>query len=69
MNWAAYVELGGVEGAIGKRTEETFATLPLGAQAAFDEILPLLVSVDVAGEQAAVRRRATVVSLRITPQC
>ncbi|MCP4839857.1 MAG: ATP-binding protein, partial [Planctomycetes bacterium] len=67
LTYAAYVELGGVEGAIGKRAEETFVALPADAQAALDEILPLLVSVDVAGEQAAVRRRAKVSDLTATP--
>jgi len=67
LTYAAYVELGGVEGAIGKRANETFTSLPKEAQAALDEILPLLVSVDVAGEQVAVRRRATVADLTSTP--
>ncbi len=63
MTYAAYVELGGIEGAIGKRAEEALTGLPSAAQAAFDEILPLLVSVDVAGEQAALRRRARMLEL------
>ncbi|WP_442508908.1 SUMF1/EgtB/PvdO family nonheme iron enzyme [Novipirellula sp. SH528] len=67
LTFAAYVELGGVEGAIGKRADETFASLPPEAQAAMDEILPLLVSVDVAGDQAAVRRRASEAELTSTP--
>ncbi len=67
ITYAAYVELGGVEGAIGKRADETFSSLPADAQAAIDEILPLLVSVDIAGEQSAVRRRATVADLTSTP--
>lgn len=66
MTFAAYVELGGVEGAIGKRADKVFASLPPEAQAALDEILPLLVSVDVAGEQAAVRRRASMADLTST---
>ncbi|MGB0600553.1 MAG: ATP-binding protein, partial [Rubripirellula sp.] len=67
MTFASYVELGGVEGAIGKRADETFASLPSDAQAALDEILPLLVSVDTAGEQSGVRRRAAVADLTSTP--
>ena len=61
------LELGGVEGAIGKRADETFTSLPKEAQAALDEILPLLITVDVAGEQSAVRRRASVADLRSPP--
>lgn len=67
MTFAAYVELGGVDGAIGKRADEAFGSLPADAQAALNEILPLLVSVDVSGEQSAVRRRATVFDLTSTP--
>lgn len=67
LTYAAYNELGGVEGAIGKRAEETFVTLPSDAQAALKEVLPLLISVDVAGEQAAVCRRASVDDLTSTP--
>jgi formylglycine-generating enzyme required for sulfatase activity/Flp pilus assembly protein TadD len=67
LTYAAYVELGGVEGAIGKRADETFRSLPGDAQAALDEILPLLISVDTAGEQSGVRRRAAVVDLTSTP--
>jgi tetratricopeptide (TPR) repeat protein len=67
MTFASYVELGGVEGAIGKRADETFASLPADAQAALDEVLPLLVSVDTVGEQSGVRRRAAVADLTSTP--
>ncbi len=67
MTFAAYVELGGVEGAIGKRADETFDALPWEARAGLEEILPLLVSVDVVGEQAAVRRRASVAELTSSP--
>lgn len=67
MTYAAYVELGGVEGALAKRANETFESLPADAQAAIDEILPLLVTVDLAGEQSAVRRRASVAELTSTP--
>ncbi|MGB0600365.1 MAG: SUMF1/EgtB/PvdO family nonheme iron enzyme [Rubripirellula sp.] len=67
LTYASYVELGGVEGAIGKRADETFASLPADAQAALGEILPLLISVDTAGEQSGVRRRAAVADLTSTP--
>lgn len=69
MTFASYVELGGVEGAIGKRADETFRSLPADAQAALDEILPLLISVDTAGEQSGVRRRAAIADLTSTPAC
>ncbi len=67
LTFAAYDELGGVEGALGKHANETFASLPEDAQDALDEILPLLVTVDVAGELAAVRRRASMADLTSTP--
>ncbi len=66
LTYAAYVELGGVEGAISKRADETFASLPTEAQESLDEILPRLISVDISGEQSAVRRRAEVSELTST---
>ena len=57
LTFAAYEALGGVEGALGQRAEEIFQQLPQPAREALPELLPLLVTVDVAGEQSAVRRR------------
>ena len=67
LTLAAYDALGGVEGAIGKRATETFQSLSQPARAALSEISPLLVTVDTAGEQSAVRRRAPLDELRSTP--
>lgn len=67
LTFAAYERLGGVEGALGQRAAETFARLPEEAQAALPEILPLLVTIDVAGERSAVRRRAPMSELIATP--
>ena len=39
LTFAAYAELGGLEGALGQRAEETFATLPAEVQAALPEVL------------------------------
>jgi tetratricopeptide (TPR) repeat protein/flagellar basal body-associated protein FliL len=67
LTFAAYEDMGGVEGALGQRAAQTFDSLPSEAQAALDELLPLLVSVDIAGEQNAVRRRAPLAELTNTP--
>jgi hypothetical protein len=66
LTFAAYEKLGGVEGALGRRAADTFQSLPKEVQAALPEILPLLVTVDTAGEQAAVRRRASMTELTRT---
>ncbi len=67
LTFAAYQAMGGVEGGLGKRAAATFDSLPEDARAALPEILPLLVTVDVAGEQSAVRRRALLSDLTSTP--
>ena len=67
LTFSAYEQLGGVEGAVGKKSEETFLSLTAPAQAALAEILPLLISVEVSGEHSAVRRRARLNDLRSTP--
>ena len=67
MTFAAYEKLGGVEGALGQRAEEIFQQLPAAAQAALNELLPLLVSIDVTGEQSPVRRRALLTELTNRP--
>jgi formylglycine-generating enzyme required for sulfatase activity len=66
ITFAAYEKLGGVEGAIGKRASEMFDQLHNGAKLAFEEVLPLLVSVDTSGEMLAVRRRAAMSTLTST---
>jgi WD40 repeat protein len=55
MTLAAYRDLGGLEGAIGQRAEQTFQALPLEGQASFDEVWRRLVTLSQDG--AAVRRR------------
>ncbi len=67
LTFAAYQSMGGVEGAIGKRAAATFAQLSASTQAALNEILPLLVTVDTESEQNAVRRRASLRDLTATP--
>ena len=67
LTFAAYTAIGGVEGALGQRAAQALERLPSDAKAALDELLPLIVSVDVAGEQNAVRRRAPLAELTSTP--
>ena len=67
LTLAAYEELGGIEGALGRRAADVFSQIPNEAQAALPEILPLLVTIDVDGEQSAVRRRAPLDDLINTP--
>jgi WD40 repeat protein len=64
---SVYEELGGIEGAVGKKAEEAFRSLPMESQAALAEILPQLVTVEIAGEQSAVRRRARLGDLQSNP--
>jgi len=63
---AVYERLGGVEGAVGQKAEEAFLSLGPESQAAFAEVLPLLVTVEVTGDQSAVRRRAGLEVLQAT---
>lgn len=64
LTFAAYTALGGVEGALGKRASNIFQRLPAHVKSALPEILPLLVTVDVDGEQSPVRRRALLSELQ-----
>jgi len=66
LTFAAYESLGGVEGALGRRAEQAFKSLPGHAQAALNELLPLLITIDVDGDQAAVRRRVALADLTTT---
>src|SRR5437773_12416004 len=50
--------MGGVEGALGRRAEAVFTRLPKPVQAALEEVLWSLVTVDPDNEFTAVRRRA-----------
>ncbi len=58
LTFAAYEELGGVVGALGKRAEQVFQSLPPEAQAAFPALLARLVTVDPGEHDTAVRQRA-----------
>ena len=57
LTFAAYEQLGGVEGALGRRASAVFHALPPDAQATLGTLLLHLATIDVAGEQSAVRRR------------
>lgn len=63
----SYRKIGGVEGALGIRAAETYDKLPAEAQAALQEILPLLLSVQISGDRMAVRKRAAMSALTSTP--
>ncbi|MGL5018547.1 MAG: hypothetical protein ACRDBP_10455, partial [Luteolibacter sp.] len=58
MTHAAYQEIGGMEGAIARRAEETFSALDTAAQAAFDATMHDLVGLDRAEGDPATRRWA-----------
>jgi WD40 repeat protein len=66
LTFGAYEKLGGVEGALGKRAEQTFAALPAQARDALPEILPLLIAVDVADARNTSRRHAPLAGLTAT---
>jgi len=68
LTFEAYEKMGGVEGAIGQRAASVFAQIPESSRAALGEILPLIVTVDIDGEQNAVRRRASLAELTSTPE-
>jgi len=58
LTHAAYEQMGGVEGALGRRIEEICQALPPGSSAALEEIFPLLVTLDPSGGGGEARRRA-----------
>ncbi|MGL4401328.1 MAG: hypothetical protein ACRCXD_15795, partial [Luteolibacter sp.] len=58
MTHAAYQEIGGMEGAIARRAEETFSHLDAAAQAAFDATMHDLIGLDRAEGDPATRRWA-----------
>lgn len=47
LTFAAYQALGGLEGALGKRAEEVYSTLPSDAQSQFAPLMRMLVTVDL----------------------
>lgn len=61
LTFAAYQELGGLEGAIGRRAEETFLGLPAGVREAFDDVWRRMLTLSHDGTP--VRRRVRAASL------
>jgi len=66
LTFAAYEELGGVEGALARRAEETFAALPIEAQDSLGIVLQTLITIGdeqeadiTGGGKKVVRQRAT----------
>jgi WD40 repeat protein len=67
LTFAAYQEIGGIEGALGGEANSLFANLSHEARVALNEILPLLVSCKGDGQQSDVRLRAPLELLTATP--
>jgi hypothetical protein len=68
LPFAAYREMGGVEGALARRAAQLIDSLPPESRNALEEILPLLVSIDGGSERwTAVRRSASLEDLNSTP--
>ncbi|WAC19177.1 hypothetical protein OVA24_18275 [Luteolibacter sp. SL250] len=65
LSLAAYHDLGGLEGAIGRRAESVFTALPAGAKAAFDQVWRQLVTLSDGSQP--VRRRAGFDALTASP--
>ena len=61
LTFAAYQELGGLEGAIGRRAEETYPALPAGVREAFDDVWRRMLTLSHDGTP--VRRRVRAASL------
>ncbi|OAN46965.1 hypothetical protein A6A04_20490, partial [Paramagnetospirillum marisnigri] len=58
LTFAAYEELGGLNGAIGRRAEDVFTALPEDVQAAFPQVLRALVTVGQGAKGQATARMA-----------
>ncbi len=67
LTFDAYERLGGIEGCLGHRAAEVCGALSAEAREALPELLSFLVTVDIEGEQTAVRRRAPLSDLTATP--
>lgn len=65
LTLAAYHDLGGLEGAIGRRAESVFTALPAEAKAAFDQVWRQLVTLSDGSQP--VRRRAGFDALTASP--
>lgn len=67
LTFSEYINLGGVEGAIAKRAEEEFESLPRDVQDELPNILSALLSINTT-QNAVVRRRVHIDSITRTPQ-
>lgn len=67
LRFDAYERLGGLEGALARRAEETFAAQPPDVQAALPGVLRGLVTVGVRGESVVAARRVPLAGLATTP--
>jgi hypothetical protein len=67
LRHADYDALGGVEGALRKRADETFAKLRPWEKEALDSVLLQLISLEPGSEQRATRRTARYETLKLTP--
>lgn len=56
LTFAAYNDIGGLEGAIAHRAEEVFATLPANAQASLDNVLAKLIVIQPDSDAVSARR-------------
>ena len=68
LTFAAYERLGGLEGALARRAEETFLAQPPEVQATLPVLLRGLVTVGHSGEEVVAARRVPVASLAATPE-
>ncbi|MEY2499625.1 MAG: hypothetical protein QOD12_3181 [Verrucomicrobiota bacterium] len=67
LSLETYRRLGGVEGALGRRAEESFLATSEEAQMSFDAVFRQLVTIGAGQGEPTVRRRATKSDLEITP--
>jgi hypothetical protein len=63
LTWAVYESLGGVEGALARKDMEVFEALRKGSEQVVEELWPLLVSQNLAGERTAMRTWASMAQL------
>jgi hypothetical protein len=66
LGWEVYKSLGGVEGALMRKDAEVFGALPKSSQRAVEELWPMLVSLNPAGEGTETRVWASMAELRGT---
>jgi len=67
LTFAAYNDLGGIEGALERRLSSVYQDLPDKASEALDELFPMLVTIDSQSEKQAARRRGNLDDLRRLP--